>query len=302
MGKKHSMTPDILCIGSVLWDIIGRSPTPMRLGSDVPGRITRLPGGVAMNIAMTLARLGLRPAVLTAIGRDPEGDALVTAAEALGVDCRYAYRPEDLPTDRYMAIEAANGLVAAIADAHSLEAAGNAILAPLVEGRLSGPGQPWRGVVVLDCNLTGELLNEIAQSPLFTHADIRIASAATGKAERLWSVLRMENATLYLNKTEAALLTERSFEGSQEAALALLELGARRVIVTDGPDTCTEASRDQPMLSARPPQVVMKRITGAGDTFMGAHIRAELDGADRQTAMFRALDAAAQYVAGVDEE
>jgi sugar/nucleoside kinase (ribokinase family) len=50
--------PDILCIGSVLWDIIGRSATSMRLGSDVPGRITRLPGGVAMNIAMTLRRFG----------------------------------------------------------------------------------------------------------------------------------------------------------------------------------------------------------------------------------------------------
>ena len=57
------MTPDILCIGSVLWDIIGRSPLAMRLGSDVPGRITRLPGGVALNIAMTLARFNLRPAL-----------------------------------------------------------------------------------------------------------------------------------------------------------------------------------------------------------------------------------------------
>jgi pseudouridine kinase len=65
--------------------VIGRSPAQMRLGSDVPGRITRLPGGVAMNIAMTLARFGLRPAVLTAIGRDAEGDALVAACAALGV-------------------------------------------------------------------------------------------------------------------------------------------------------------------------------------------------------------------------
>ncbi|MEY8840710.1 kinase, partial [Cribrihabitans sp. XS_ASV171] len=44
-----SDNPDILCIGSVLWDIIGRSASHMRQGSDVPGRITRLPGGVAMN-------------------------------------------------------------------------------------------------------------------------------------------------------------------------------------------------------------------------------------------------------------
>jgi sugar/nucleoside kinase (ribokinase family) len=71
-GDVGIMTPDILCIGSVLWDIIGRSPASMRLGSDVPGRITRLPGGVAMNIAMTLARFGMRPALLSAIGRAPD--------------------------------------------------------------------------------------------------------------------------------------------------------------------------------------------------------------------------------------
>ena len=41
---------EIVCIGSVLWDIIGRASAVMRLGSDVPGRITRLPGGVAMNV------------------------------------------------------------------------------------------------------------------------------------------------------------------------------------------------------------------------------------------------------------
>ena len=80
-----SARPDILCIGSVLWDIIGRSAIVMRQGSDVPGRITRLPGGVAMNIAMTLARLGLRPAVLTSIGRDAAGEELVAACARLGV-------------------------------------------------------------------------------------------------------------------------------------------------------------------------------------------------------------------------
>ena len=78
-----SATPDILCIGSVLWDIIGRAPVHMRPGADVPGRITRIPGGVAMNIAMTLARFGLRPALLSAIGRDADGDELVAAAERM---------------------------------------------------------------------------------------------------------------------------------------------------------------------------------------------------------------------------
>ena len=130
------ITPDILCIGSVLWDVIGRAPTAMRLSSDVPGRITRLPGGVAMNIAVTLRRLGLTPALLTAIGRDIEGCDLIAACARMGMITAHIYRSDDLPTDRYMAIEGANGLIAAIADAHSLEAAGDKILRPLSDGRL----------------------------------------------------------------------------------------------------------------------------------------------------------------------
>ena len=61
MTDTHA--PDILCIGSVLWDVIGRSASHMAKGADVPGRIIRLPGGVALNIAMTLVRFGLRPAL-----------------------------------------------------------------------------------------------------------------------------------------------------------------------------------------------------------------------------------------------
>ena len=135
-------TPDILCIGSVLWDIIGRVPAALRTGSDVPGRITRLPGGVAMNIAMALARSGLTPALLTAIGRDAEGDELVAACTRLGLITTHIYRSDALPTDRYMAIEDADGLVAAVADARSLEAAG--------EDNLQRAGAPRREIEPAD--------------------------------------------------------------------------------------------------------------------------------------------------------
>ena len=128
--------PDILCIGSVLWDVIGRTASHMRIGSDVPGRIHRLPGGVAMNIAMTLVRFGLRPALLSALGRDAEGDELTAEAARMGMVVDHLYRSDDLPTDIYMAIEGANGLIAAIADAHSLEQAGDKILRPMGDGRL----------------------------------------------------------------------------------------------------------------------------------------------------------------------
>lgn len=289
--------PDILCVGSVLWDIIGRSPSTLRLGSDVPGRITRLPGGVAMNIAHTLARFGRRPAVLTAIGRDAEGEALVAACRPLGVSTDFAYRSADLPTDRYMAIEGAAGLVAAIADAHSLEAAGAKILAPLADGRLGSAEAPWQGPVALDGNLTQALLAEIAQSPLFARADLRIAPASPGKAERLMPLLDHPRATLYVNLEEAGLLCQSRFTGAEVAAEALLARGARRVLVTDGGRLCADGG-DGEILCRTPPSVMVRRVTGAGDTFMAAHIVAEDRGLPRAEALAQALQAAADYVSG----
>ncbi len=288
---------EILCIGSVLWDVIGRSPSTMRQGSDVPGRITRLPGGVALNIAMTLANFGLRPALLSAVGRDPEGDELIRACATLGCDTEHVYRSEDLPTDWYMAVEGANGLIAAIADAHSLEQAGGRILRPLTEGPLGTDDAPYRGAIALDGNLTVALLEEIAHSPAFRGADLRIAPASPGKADRLMPFLRAGRGVLYVNLEEAGLLCREVFATAGDAAAGLLARGAARAIVTNGGDTTCDGTSEG-LIVASPPEVLVHRVTGAGDTFMAAHIVAELGGADRGTALTRALAAAADYVSG----
>jgi sugar/nucleoside kinase (ribokinase family) len=295
---KAAMAPDILCIGSVLWDIIGRSPTAMRLGSDVPGRITRLPGGVAMNIAMTLRRFGMTPALLTAVGRDPEGEELIAACNRLGLVTDHIYRSDDLPTDRYMAIEGANGLIAAVADAHSLEAAGDKILHPLADGRLGTEARPWTGPVALDGNLTEALLAEIAGSPLFSRADLRVAPASPGKAGRLLPLLTHPSATLYVNLEEANILARSDHASAFAAAEALLRRGAGRVLVTDGGALAADGRQDQGVITGQPPPVLVTRVTGAGDTFMAAHLVAERQGADRQAALDQALRAAATYVSG----
>ena len=290
--------PDILCIGSVLWDIIGRSASVMRQGSDVPGRITRLPGGVALNIAMTLARFGLRPALLSTVGRDAEGNELCDACGALGLDTAFLYRSDDLPTDRYMAVEGANGLIAAIADAHSLEAAGDKILRPLLDGRLGDGDAPWAGPVALDGNLTRSLLERIATDDRFAMADLRVAPASPGKAERLLPFVAHGRGTVYVNLEEAGILCSTRFDDGRAAAEAMIAKGAARVLVTNGGGDAAEATAGKPVLTASPPPVLVTRVTGAGDTFMAAHIAAERSGADRAAALARALDAAATYVSG----
>lgn len=270
----------------------------MRLGADVPGQITRLPGGVAMNLAMTLARLGLRPALLTAIGQDREGQDLLAAATEAGLDTRFVHRPAGLPTDVYMAIEGANGLIAAIADAQTLEAAGAAILAPLQDGRLGARAVPYAGLIALDGNLTAALLAEIGHDPAFHAADLRLAPASPGKAERLRPLLPHPRATFYVNLEEAGLLLGQTFPRARAAAEALLAAGAARVLVTDGAAPVAEAQKGAPLIEASPPPVQVRRVTGAGDTFMAAHIAAERRGEDRARALQSALAAAAAFVAG----
>ena len=217
---------------------------------------------------------------------------------SMGMITDHIYRSDDLPTDRYMAIEGANGLIAAIADAHSLEAAGDKILRPLADGRLGSAQNPYPGQIALDGNLTESLLSDIAQSPLFAKSDLRIAPASPGKAERLLPLLTHARATLYVNLEEASLLAKTRFADAPSATRALLDRGATRVLVTNGGQTAAVGTTRDGIKTACPPTVLVTRVTGAGDTFMAAHIVAERRGASHEQALISALRTAADYVSG----
>ncbi|PID36925.1 MAG: kinase [Rhodobacterales bacterium] len=292
---------DILCIGSVLWDIVGRTRHDMRIGSDQPGRITRLPGGVAMNIAMTLTRFDLTPALLTAIGRDAPGAELTQAARDMGMNCDFIHYPNDLPTDVYMAIEAPFGLVAALADAHTLEAAGDAILTPLTDERLGSAQAPFAGLMALDGNLTVDLLERIATAPAFAAADLRAAPASPGKARRLRVLHTHPRATLYVNREEAGLLTDADYPDAETAARGMIAAGFGRVLVTDGAAPAAECN-GKDSFSCPAPKVPQNRVTGAGDTFMAAHIAAEHRGKNAREALEIAQKTAARYVSGEEHD
>lgn len=261
------------------------------------GNIERIPGGVALNIAITLRRLGLRPVLLSAVGIDADGDALVRACDALDLTTKHLHRDPDLPTDQYMAIEDNTGVVAAIADAHSLEKAGPLILEPLSDGRLGSEAAPYSGRIVLDGNLTEALLQTIATSPLFSKATLHVAPASPGKATRLAPLLATPNVTLYVNLEEAGLLAETSFSSAAEAGQALTSRGATRVIVTDGANGAADCRRDG-ICQGDAPKVTVVRLTGAGDAFMAGHIAAEVNGMGPEAALDAALKAAAAHVSG----
>jgi len=291
-----NQTPRIICLGAMLWDVIGHSPVTLRIGDDVAGRIHQRPGGVALNVAVALARHGLTPAILSAVGRDAPGEALIAETRALGVETGWLWRDGPLPTDLYMAIEAPGGLVAAIADAHGLEAAGPAILGPLQDGTLGDAAAPWQGTLVIDGNMTLETLALIARDPCLAHASLRIVPASPDKAKRLAPLLGHPQAIFHINRAEAEALAGCPLGDAPLAAEAICGMGAARVIVTDGPRVAAEAARDLPTITQIPPPVTARHVTGAGDSFLAAHLAAELAGASRIEALDRAIRAAASHI------
>lgn len=267
----------VLCIGSALWDIIASATAPMQDGTDIGGSINQQLGGVALNVAVALVQQGQPAALLTAIGNDPEGDSLIAELATIGVDCSYITRSDD-PTDAYLAIEHPNGDVfGAIADCASLEKAGRGIFRPLHDGRLGKAGAPWDGAIVVDGNLPETVMESMIGDPAFSKAHMSYVPASPGKAHRLRNALRHSDATLYVNLGEAEILCKREFSDSRQAALGLLELGATRVTVTDGPRMAAFAN-DRFCITATPETVKAISTTGAGDVFMAAHIAAEQRG------------------------
>jgi sugar/nucleoside kinase (ribokinase family) len=101
-----------------------------------------------------------------------------------------------------------------------------------------------------------------------------------------------------VNLEEANILALSDHQTAAAAAQALLDRGAGHVLVTDGGQPAAEGRKGAGVIEGQPPQVLVTRVTGAGDTFMAAHLVAERRGASRQEALDEALRAAATYVSG----
>ncbi|NNU80722.1 kinase [Halovulum dunhuangense] len=291
-------TLPILCAGSALWDIIARTDRRMRPGFDVPGKISRQLGGVALNVALALARREAPVALLSAVGEDAEGAALLAEAALAGIDCTHVARTAD-PTDSYLAIEDPLGEVfGAVADCALLERQGAAVLSPLLDGRLGSAAAPWAGGLVVDGNFPQGLLDPLADAPAYRAARIALVPASPGKAGRLARAMTHPGSTLYVNRIEAEILCEAPLPGAAEAAEALLARGAARVVVTDSHRPAAAADADG-LLTCQPPQVTARTTTGAGDAFLAAHLDASRRGADPRAALEAAVAAAAAHISHI---
>lgn len=282
----------VLCLGAAHWDMIARTGHALPPGADVPGRIRRVPGGVAANVALGLVAAGCAAELMAAIGADAEGEALLAALKADGVACGEVLR--EGRTGCYLAIERADGaLHAAVADCDGLEAAA-AALGRALAARMHARALPCG--LVLDGNLPVSVLKDALGAPA---PAIALLVASPEKAASLRGLGLHQDVTLYANLAEARAICATPLPDTIAAAQALRARGAGAALVTDGPRAACFADSTGPV-SARPPAAAIRRITGAGDALAAAHIAARLAGLSPQAALEAALTAAARHLEQID--
>ena len=271
----------IAVIGGMNMDICGRPEGALRLRDSEPGRIRLSPGGVGRNIAHDLRLLGADVSLVSAVGDDPFGVALLESCRALGLDVSMTLvRPRERSSTYLYVTDESGDMLVAINDMAITDRVSPAALEPLLP-RLNG-----FDALVLDTDLSGAALGFLAERaavPLYADP----VSAA--KAPRLRPILPRLRA-LKPNRLEAEALTgERDPE---RAARALLAAGAERVFLSLGEEGMLAAEGERMLRLPRTETEVLD-TTGAGDAATAALVWADLRGRDLESCARAALLAGA---------
>lgn len=252
----------ILVAGGANLDRVARCKGPVAMGSSNPVSVQESFGGVARNVAENLARLGLPVRLLTAVGDDAAGAALLRQARELGMDTAPTLVAADRPTGTYTALLQPDGeMVLALADMEVMER----MSLEAFRSRRSH----WARIRtrVADCNLPAEVLAALMED---RRPEVELILVAVSEPKMARLPERLEGVSLMiLNRGELAvrvghpLKTRRAL---QEAVRELHAQGVRRVVVTLGPEgvLCFDGAKAT-FLPAPPVDVV--DVTGAGDAF-----------------------------------
>jgi pseudouridine kinase len=269
LGRAYVL-PDnrpLVCIGAANLDRKLRSLAPLALHTSNPASQAESFGGVARNIAENLARLGTPVALLTAIGGDSSGAALLAHAESLGIGVDGALRLPDAASGTYTAVLDAGGdLVVALADMALYDRLDPAFVAAREAQLASAP------LVVADLNLPFETVDALLVQARRTGVALVLVAVSEPKMARLPREVSGARL-LIMNAGELAAWLGRPLATEAELESAMREvqaLGARDVVVTRGAAGVLLTLPDGAIARLEAPAAEVVDVTGAGDAFAAA--------------------------------
>lgn len=268
LGRAYVL-PDhrpILCIGASNLDRKLRTLGALALGTSNPARHDESFGGVARNIAENLVRMGAPVALVTAVGADPSGHALLAHAEDAGIDVRGALRTPDAPSGTYTAVLDHDGeMRVALADMAINDCLTPAFFAAREQQRAGA------ALIVADLNLPHDSIATLLEDAVRDAVPLVVVAVSEPKMDRLPREL-LGLRLLILNEGELAARAGRALPTTADIAQACQDLqrdGVQDVIVTRGAaGVLYTVGGDVRSLEAQPVDVV--DVTGAGDAFSAA--------------------------------
>ena len=278
---------DVVVIGGANIDIKAKSNAQNKLGTSNPGVVRLSPGGVGRNIAHNLARLGSAVALISVVGQDANGTALVDATRLAGVDVSRVLI-QTVATGTYVAILDDDGeLVTAMSDTRAIE-----LLSPeMIETHRACLEQAR--LVVADCNLRVDTLQAIAA---IVADKLIVETVSVPKCHKLLEILEKSPVMLtmpnfdqveHLSKSRD-IKTAFAFLHSNGVRFAAIHAGAEGAFISDGVD-----------MDHAPAMAIEKivDVTGAGDAAVAGLIFGLLQGDSLFAAATRGQQLAARVIA-----
>ncbi|WP_135210556.1 ribokinase [Vitreimonas flagellata] len=249
--------PRIAVVGSINLDLVVRAPHLPAPGETVGGAtFARYPGGKGANQALAARRLGAEVALWGCVGADAFAGEALALLRADGVNLDHCRARDDAPTG-----------VALIAVAESSEnqivvaPGANALLAPSDVGAIEADALLCQLEVPVETNLAA------AQS-FHGFFAINLAPAAP-----VPDALIARADLVTVNEGEAACYGDA------------LSAAKSMVAITYGAEGATLFRQGEEIARARPPKIVARDTTGAGDTFSAALTLALIEGSAPEAAL-----------------
>jgi len=260
----------VLAIGAAGIDIVGRPTEGLVQGASSQAEIRTTFGGVARNVAENLAGLGQPVTLLSVVGKDRPGEALLQQAEASGIDLSRVLMTSDHPTSSYLAVLDKFGeMLYALDDMRAIGCLSSDYV------RQNADLFKQASLLFIDANLSSAVLRTIVSLAKRARLLICADPATTRLAHRLLPYLD----ALYMvtpNSSEAALLCGFPIQASNrkqatEAAKHLVSQGVEIAIVAMGENGVCYATSET---SGRVPALRTKVTdpTGAGDALTASVI------------------------------
>jgi pseudouridine kinase len=283
------MSPDapspVLCIGGALIDRTYRLKAPLTPATSNPAMVEVGFGGVARNVAETLARLGARVQLAAVIGGDPAGDWLCAHLDSVGVDTTLLNRALAATAECAAILDGVTGelhlgVVAMDETESAMDARFDAVLAAATPDAM----------IFADANLSIAALAMMRDRARAEGAFLALDAVSVSKSHRM--PVPLDGVTLVkASADEAATILGRT-AGPDALATGLVQAGAGCAVVTAGAGGAWLADEAGVVHAAALPCHPVS-VSGAGDALTAALLWRMALGASAREALPWGLAAAA---------